>query len=174
MSTRSSPGSSAAERARAFDPVAGPATRVLILGSLPGAASLRAGRYYAHPRNLFWSLVGGATGLDLAALPYPARLAALQRSGIGLWDVIASAERRGSLDAAIRAPAPADLAALVGRLPALRAVAFNGRTAARLGRRALGATPLALVDLPSSSPAYAAMPIAAKRDAWAALAAFLG
>jgi hypoxanthine-DNA glycosylase len=154
--------------------VAGPATRVLILGSLPGAASLRAGRYYAHPRNLFWSLVGGATGLDQAALPYPARLAALQRSGFGLWDVIASAERRGRLDAAIRAPAPADLATLVGRLPALRAVAFNGRTAARLGRRALGATPLALVDLPSSSPAYAAMPVAAKRDAWAALAAFLG
>jgi TDG/mug DNA glycosylase family protein len=174
MSTRSSSGSSAPpERAQAFAPVAGPGTRVLILGSLPGAASLRAGRYYAHPQNLFWRLVGGAIGLDLAALPYDDRLAALGSARIGLWDVIASAERRGSLDAAIRDHAPADLTALVARLPALRAVAFNGRTSAKLGRRALAGTHLDLLDLPSSSPAYASMPFEAKRDRWATLGAFL-
>ena len=134
MSTRSSPGSSATpERARAFAPVAGRGTRLLILGSLPGAASLRAGQYYAHPQNGFWRLIGAVIGRDLAALPYPDRLAALPPAGVGLWDVIASAERPGSVDAAIRDPEPADLAALVAGLPALRAVGFNGATAARSG-----------------------------------------
>jgi hypoxanthine-DNA glycosylase len=147
---------------------------VLILGSLPGEASLRAGQYYAHPRNLFWQLVGGVVGVDLPALPYPERLVALEAAGIGLWDVIASARRRGSLDAAIRDHEPADLAALVAGLPALRAVGFNGRTAQRHGHSALAPKPgLALLDLPSSSPAYAAMPFAEKQARWRALAAYL-
>jgi hypoxanthine-DNA glycosylase len=148
---------------------------VLILGSLPGEASLRAGQYYAHPRNLFWRLAGGVIGADLAPLPYPARLAALEAAGIGLWDVIASARRRGSLDAAIRDRTPADVAALVAQLPALRAVGFNGGMAARHGRAALaGHEQLALIELPSSSPAFAAMPLAAKQAHWQALAAYLG
>lgn len=176
MSTRSSPGSSATppERSRAFAPVAGPGTRLLILGSLPGVASLSAGQYYAHPRNAFWRLVGAAIGRDIAALPYPDRLAALGAAGVGLWDVVASAERPGSADAAIRDPEHADLARLVARLPALRAVAFNGGTAARIGRRRLTRPDgPALIDLPSSSPAYAAMPFEAKRVAWAGLAVYL-
>ena len=178
MSTRSSPASSARppERSHAFPPVAGPGTRLLILGSLPGVASLRAGQSYAHPQNGFWRLVGAAIGRDIAALPYPDRLAALGAAGVGLWDVVASAKRPGSADAAIRDPEHADLARLVARLPALRAVAFNGGTAARIGRRRLAARPggPALIDLPSSSPAYAAMPFEAKRAAWAGLAVFLG
>ena len=120
----------------AFAPVAGPGTRLLILGSLPGEASLRAGQYYAHPQNAFWRLIGAAIGREIAALPYPERLAALAAAGVGLWDVVASAERPGSGDAAIRDPEHADLAGLVARLPALRAVGFNGGTAARLGRAA--------------------------------------
>lgn len=134
MSTRSSNASSA-DRARAFAPVAGPGTRVLILGSLPGVASLAAGQYYAHPRNAFWRLAGAVIGADLAGLAYDARLAALRGAGLGLWDVIASAERVGSLDAAIRNPERADVAALVATLPDLRAVAFNGAKAAAIGRR---------------------------------------
>jgi hypoxanthine-DNA glycosylase len=173
MSTQFSPGSSAPpERARAFAPVAGPETRLLILGSLPGAASLRAGQYYAHPRNGFWRLIGAAIGREIADLGYRERLAALEAAGVGLWDVIVSAARPGSADAAIRAPEHADLAALVARLPALRAVAFNGGTAARVGRRRLGTAGhrLTLIDLPSSSPAYAAMRFEAKRRRWARLA----
>lgn len=157
----------------AFPPVAGPGTRVLLLGSLPGVASLAAGQYYAHPQNAFWRLIGAAIGREVAALPYPDRLAALEAAGVGLWDVIASAERQGSGDAAIRSAVDADLPALVGRLPRLAAIGFNGATASRIGRRRLGATGLALLDLPSSSPAYAAMPFAAKRAAWEALAAYL-
>lgn len=148
---------------------------MLILGSLPGDASLAAQRYYAHPANRFWHLVGAAMGReDLPALDYQARVAALSAAGIGLWDVIATAERKGSLDAAIRAAEPAPLAALVATLPDLRAVAFNGATAARIGRRLLADAGTRLVDLPSSSPAHAAMPLAEKLRRWRILEEFLG
>ncbi len=157
---------------RAFDPVVDAHTQLLILGSLPGDASLKAGQYYGHPQNGFWRLVGEVIGLDLAALPYPERLAALKAAGVGLWDVIASAERRGSLDGAIRNAEGADLIRLVDSLPALKAVAFNGGTAARLGRRALAPRPgIDQIDLPSSSPAYT-RPLAEKAAAWAMLEAF--
>jgi len=162
-------------RKRAFEPVVDANTRLLILGSLPGDASLRAGQYYGHPQNAFWRLIGGVTGRDLAALPYDDRLAALRAAGVGLWDVIASAERPGSLDAAIRAPEAADLRGLVATLPALQAVAFNGGKAARLGRAVLAGRPegVTLIDLPSSSPAHA-RPFTDKAAAWAVLARHLG
>lgn len=147
---------------------------MLILGSLPGDASLAAQQYYAHPRNRFWQLAGAVIGADdLPALPYPARLVQLVAAGIGLWDVLASAERPGSLDTAIRAGTAADLPALAGALPQLRAIAFNGAKAAQLGRRALGGGPWALIDLPSSSPANAAVPLAAKHERWIALRKYL-
>lgn len=154
---------------RAFDPVVDANTRLLILGSLPGDASLKAGQYYGHPQNGFWRLIGGVIGADLVAPPYPERLEALKAAGVGLWDVIASAERPGSLDAAIRNAEAADLNRLIDSLPLLRAVAFNGGTAARLGRRSLTPrTGLRLIDLPSSSPAYT-RPLAEKAAAWAVL-----
>lgn len=146
---------------------------MLILGSLPGEASLAEQRYYAHPRNLFWHLVGRAIGGDLVALAYEDRLAALRRARIALWDTVASAVRVGSLDAAIRNAEPAPVAELVATLPTLRAVAFNGRTSAAIGRAQLGGSRLALIDLPSSSPAYAAMPLTEKERLWAQLADFL-
>ncbi|MDI6624169.1 MAG: DNA-deoxyinosine glycosylase, partial [Brevundimonas sp.] len=113
-------------RKAGFAPVVDANTQLLILGSLPGDASLKAGQYYGHPRNAFWRLIGDVVGRDLAALPYEDRLTALKAAGVGLWDVIASAERPGSLDAAIRSPEAADLRGLVAELPKLRAVAFNG------------------------------------------------
>ena len=94
-------------------------------------------------------------------------------AGVGLWDTIASAVRSGSLDAAIREPEHAPLADLVATLPKLRAVAFNGATAARIGRKSLAGTSVRLVDLPSSSPAYAAMSFAEKRKRWLILEEFL-
>jgi len=156
-----------------FPPVVDEDTRVLILGSLPGEASLAAAQYYAHPQNQFWRLTGGVTGLDLTSAAYPERLDALLGAGVGLWDVVKSAERMGSLDAAIRNPAANPLAAFVMSLPSLKAVAFNGGTAARIGTRLLAAeTDLALIALPSSSPAYTA-PFDAKLAAWLALRAYL-
>lgn len=161
-------------RKSAFAPFVFPDTRVLILGSLPGQASLAAARYYAHPQNQFWRLVGAVIGREeLASLDYEERLAALIEAGVGVWDVLASAVRPGSLDAAIREAEHAPLADLVATLPQLRAVAFNGATAARIGRRLLADAPVRLVDLPSSSPAYAAMPLAEKRRCWLELQEFL-
>ncbi|AYG95247.1 DNA-deoxyinosine glycosylase [Brevundimonas naejangsanensis] len=161
-------------RRTGFAPVVDDRTQLLILGSLPGDASLKAAQYYAHPQNGFWRLTGAVIGTDLPALPYETRLERLLAAGIGLWDVIASAERRGSLDAAIRNPEGADLAALVDCLPRLNAVAFNGATAARLGRRALsGDRKIAFLDLPSSSPAHA-RPFEEKLSRWTAIAPHLG
>lgn len=146
---------------------------MLLLGSLPGAASLAAGRYYAHPRNQFWRLLGGLLRIDLAALAYPARLDALAGAGVALWDAAHSAERAGSLDQALKAVRLNDLAGFAAKLPALRAVGFNGGAAWRLGAGAFAQRPdLALVKLPSSSPAHA-MAFARKADGWASLAPFL-
>jgi len=158
----------------AFAPVVAPSTRLLILGSLPGDASLKAEQYYAHPQNGFWRLVGGVVGRDLHLMPYPHRLEALTAAGIGLWDVIATAERAGSLDAAIRLPQAADLVGLIASLPNLKAIAFNGATAARVGRRTLPgvADTLDLIDLPSSSPAYT-RPLSEKASAWSILRRYL-
>jgi TDG/mug DNA glycosylase family protein len=149
-----------------FPPVVARDSKLLILGSLPGAASLAAGRYYAHPRNQFWRLLENVIGEELGTLPYADRLSTLRRRGVGLWDTVGAAHRPGSLDANIRLAEASDIAQLTSALPELRAVAFNGGTAARIGRRNLpAAPPFALIDLPSSSPAYT-LPFAAKAEAW--------
>lgn len=136
-------------------PIGSSDARLLILGSLPGEASLRAQRYYAHPQNQFWRLLGRAIGEDLAGLDYDVRLARLAARGIALWDVVGEARRQGSLDGAIRGAAPNRLRDYAATHSQLQAIAFNGKTAARLGRAALGDMPgLRLIDLPSSSPAY--------------------
>jgi len=158
-----------------FPPVVAPQVRLLILGSLPGEKSLAAGRYYANPHNQFWHLAGAVIDEDLPALDYDARLAALLGHGIGLWDVVHSAQRRGSTDAAIRDLAANDLPGLAASLPQLRALAFNGSTAHREGLRALGADAARweIVALPSSSPLHT-VGLAAKLPHWQALRRFLG
>ena len=160
-------------RKSSFAPIVAPNIRVLILGSLPGEASLAAGRYYAHPQNQFWRLIGSVIAQDLASLDYEARLGALNLANVGLWDTVASARREGSLDGALREVEGNPLGDLVATLPNLRATGFNGATAAKFGRRALGDTALALVDLPSSSPAFAAMSFADKAQQWKSLREFL-
>jgi hypoxanthine-DNA glycosylase len=146
--------------------------RLLVLGSLPGEASLAAGRYYAHPRNQFWRLLEAVTGEPVESLGYEERLERLVARGIALWDVIHAARRVGSLDQSISEVEQRDLAGFVSGLPELRAVGFNGGMASRIGRSALAGSGLVLVDLPSSSPAFT-LPFADKAARWAALAAFL-
>lgn len=146
---------------------------MLILGSLPGERSLAEQRYYAHPRNMFWQLLGTVIGHDLPSLVYEDRLSILLQTGIGLWDVIGSGRREGSLDSAIRDAEANPLAELVDDLPRLRAIAFNGQKSATLGRKLLAHSTAELVPLPSSSPAYAAMPLAEKQKHWLVLREFL-
>ena len=137
-------------RKRCFDPVVDQNTRLLILGSLPGEQSLARNEYYGNRQNKFWELVGAIIDVDLRGLPYEARLETLLVHDVGLWDVIAEAERKGSLDANIRNESHNALEELVETLPALRAIAFNGGTAARIGRKRLSSLTdrLVLIDLP--------------------------
>lgn len=155
-------------------PVARGDARLFVLGSLPGEASLAAQRYYAHPTNQFWRLLGLAIGEELQMLSYTARLARLAEWRIGLWDVIASASRRGSLDQAIREAEHNQLEHLLNDFSELQAIAFNGATASRVGRRLIGKPPsrLTLIDLPSSSAANT-MPFEEKARAWGRAVKFL-
>lgn len=169
------PGQMPAQRKAAFPPSVDADTRLLILGSLPGDASIRQGEYYAHRGNAFWHLVGDMLDEDLRGLPYAMRLKRLRARHVGLWDVIESAERPGSLDSSIRGAELRDLGAFIARLPALRAIGFNGKTAATQGRRQLGDRPdLALIDLPSSSGAYAMISREKKAEAWRVLRDWIG
>jgi hypoxanthine-DNA glycosylase len=155
-------------------PIARADAQLFVLGSLPGDASLAARRYYAHPTNQFWRLLGLAIGEELQALDYDARLERLAERRIGLWDVIASASRRGSLDQSIREAEHNRIDHLLHDFLDLRAIAFNGSTAAAAGRKLIGAPPagLVLIDLPSSSAANT-RPFPEKAAAWSALRQFV-
>jgi hypoxanthine-DNA glycosylase len=165
-----------ADRARSFAPLSGRAPHTLILGSLPGRASLAAGEYYAHPRNLFWEVMGELFGAG-RELPYARRTALLMERGIALWDVVQDARRPGSLDASIEFATARhnDISTLVLAQPSLQVIAFNGATAARLFTRhvapALGSrlATLALRALPSTSPAHAGLSREDKLAAWRGL-----
>lgn len=154
-----------------FDPIAAGAPRVLVLGSMPGTRSLQAQQYYAHPQNRFWPFMGTLLGAD-PALPYPERCGRLIESGIALWDVLASCERPGSLDSAIRdATVRAnDFAGFLAAYPSIDAVLFNGAKAESSFRRfvlpALARTGLEYRRLPSTSPANASQRPADKLVAW--------
>ena len=161
---------------KGFRPIATPGSRVLVLGSLPGPESLRRRQYYAQPRNAFWRIVSDLFGtgpLD----DYPARVAAIERHGLALWDVCASAERTGALDSAIRRASVEvnDFEGFLRRHRAIERVCCNGQTAALLYRRLVlpglpaPASDLPVTVLPSTSPAHAAISYERKLAAWAAL-----
>ena len=157
-----------------FAAVADERTRVVVFGSLPGDVSLQRGEYYAQRANQFWRLMQAVIGVELEGDPYPVRLQRLLAAGVGLWDVIESAHRPGSLDAGIRGYRENDLGAFTATLPSLRALGFNGGASLRLGRKQLGdASPYCLVALPSSSAAYCAMSFDDKKSEWMRLRAFL-
>lgn len=171
------PAGASRSRAQGFpplEPAAGTA-RILILGSLPGRESLARSQYYAHPRNAFWPLMGDLLGVS-PGLPYAERSALLTSRGVAVWDVLRAARRPGSLDSRIeRASETAnDLAGLLARHPDLALIAFNGATAAALFRRHCAAVlrdaaaAPACVQLPSTSPAHAALSYADKLTQWRA------
>ena len=146
-------------------PVLDRTTRVLILGSFPGEKSLAAQQYYAHPRNQFWPLLSIVLQDNLVELPYHVRLERLLEHRIGLWDVIAACERKGSLDTAIRNAETNDFLALKQRCPELTRVCFNGKTSGKLAPEFSDAGFETLV-LPSSSPANAQLSFDQKLVLW--------
>ena len=146
-------------------PVLDADTRLVVLGSFPGVASLAAQQYYGHPRNNLWALLSRLWDEDLVALDYARRLEALKRHRVGLWDVYRRCEREGSLDSAIRDAVPNDLAQLRRLAPALQAVAHNGAESAR-SRRITDQLGVDVHTLPSTSPANASWTFERKLAAW--------
>jgi hypoxanthine-DNA glycosylase len=154
-----------------FPPVARADARVLLLGTLPGVASLRQQRYYGHPANAFWRIMGEIAGAS-PTLPYEERLERLIACNIALWDVCASAEREGSLDSAIRGPVPNNFAAFFAAHQSVGLICFNGQPAHQLFRRLVApgldgqAAALPRHVLPSTSPAHARMTYETKLAHW--------
>lgn len=175
-------------QAESFSPLQGHSTHTLILGSMPGQASLVAARYYAHPRNAFWPIMlaicdghQAEVSFDFAqSIDYDQRCHLLTNSGYALWDVLARCERPGSLDSRIvRASEKAnDIAGLVARHEELECIACNGKMAEKLLNRhcleslrelqARQNRHLRIVSLPSSSPAMASLSLTEKHQRWAA------
>lgn len=158
-----------------FAPVVGPAPKVLILGSMPGVASLKANQYYGQPRNQFWLLLGAVLGEDLQSAAYPRRLELLKERGIALWDVIARCQREGSLDADISEAEPNAVAKLV-RETGVVAVFLNGSKAhACFMETQAEAMPsgVGIHRLPSSSPAHASITFEEKLEVWKSLVPYL-
>ncbi len=163
---------------RSFPPLGAAHATRLILGTMPGRASLDAGQYYAHPRNAFWPIIEDLTGLE-AGSAYAARVRVLEAAGIALWDVLAACFREGSLDSDIdlQSACPNDFAGFLATHPRIELICFNGQPARKLfDRLVLPALPeawqrIARVTLPSTSPANARLTLADKRHAWSVLAA---
>lgn len=159
-------------RIRGLPPVVSDASRVLILGSMPGDASLKAGQYYAHPRNAFWRIMSELFGAG-PLLPYEQRVDRLQDAGIALWDSLHSCVRPGSLDASITAEEANDFAAFFAEHPRITHIYFNGAKAEATFRRRvlpiLSNDQHIFVRLPSTSPAHAAMPFEVKVQAWSVI-----
>ena len=167
MDTDSEPG-----RIRGFEPIVGREPRVLVLGTVPSNLSLEKGQYYAHPRNDFWRIMEAlfSGGRPLA---YAERVEMLRQAGVALWDVLAEADRVGSLDANIRRPVPNDIAGLLRDCPSIRAVFFNGAAAERLFSAHVSSSlsdgAPRFLRLPSTSPANATISFALKLAAWDAV-----
>jgi TDG/mug DNA glycosylase family protein len=156
-----------------FPPIASPDARVLVLGTMPGVASLQAKQYFAHPKNAFWRIAGEVLGFDAGA-PYEARASSLMAAGIALWDVLQSCTRPGSLDADIADGVPNDFATFFAAHPGVRRVCFNGAKAEALYAqhvrpRVPGPPACEYLRLPSTSPANAGVSLADKLRAWQAI-----
>lgn len=166
-----------AKRLISLAPVLAPNTQLLILGSMPGTASLTAQQYYAHPRNAFWPIMAALFGFSVS-LSYLDRIRQLTAEKVGLWDVLQSCERQGSLDSAIRAEMANDFIQLFRSHPQIRCLVFNGNKAATSFRKQVlpsltGIDCPALLALPSTSPAYAAMSFTDKLHHWHSIKSWL-
>ena len=158
---------------QSFAPIDTENSKILILGSMPGVASLRAGQYYAHPQNRFWAIMGRLLSFDPVQTPYDKRVDSLNRAGIALWDVLQSCERAGSLDSSIRRETQVvnDFPGFLAAHPKIHRIYFNGAHAEQTFRRYVcpllsDDTNLELIRLPSTSPAHASLSFDDKLALW--------
>lgn len=153
---------------KSFAPALTTECHTLILGTVPGAASLRKQQYYGYLHNPFWPILGEVFAFD-HALPYAERLETLNRHGVGLWSIVKQCERRGSLDSSIRKPEFNDLAGLLLSYPKLKKICLDGKSTEKFFRRYQKGNQLpeiALFVLPSASPAHAALSYQEKLAKW--------
>jgi len=162
---------SARRRLHGLPPVIGPDPRVLILGSFPSRQSLASGQYYANPQNRFWSVMDALFGID-PVLPYNERITLLVSRGIALYDAVGSCRREGSADSAIVDASCTSVGDLLASHPGIRLIACNGGASARFLSRH-PSLPVPVLRLPSTSPAYARVPLADKIHAWSAICRYL-
>lgn len=146
-------------------PVVNAGTRLIVLGSFPGVASLKAQQYYGHPQNHFWKILGALWATPLPQMPYAQRLESMLAHGVGLWDVYGACEREGSLDSAIRQGELNDFAWLQAQCPHLQVIAHNGGESFKHAKHTerLG---LPIYKLPSTSPANASWSFDRKLVVW--------
>lgn len=156
-----------------FEPIADPQATLLILGSMPGKASLQAQQYYAHPRNSFWRIIESLFALR-ADLDYAQRCQSLKTHRVALWDVLQTCTRASSLDSDIVTSSivPNDLAGFLRAHPRVTRIFFNGAKAESIYRKHIltrlpdNRKDIACVRLPSTSPAHAAMSFTDKLEQW--------
>lgn len=162
---------------RSFAPVVTPASRVLVLGTMPGVLSLAKQEYYGFPHNAFWRIMATLTGTPQVPEAYERRLEMLRTAGIALWDVCHSCRRKGSLDSNILDEVPNDIAGLLDSHPSIRAVVFNGGPAHRLFKKHIGLPVIGegreVLVMPSTSPANASYSYERKLAAWSELKKWL-
>jgi len=166
-------------RVQSFEPVIGYRPRIVILGSMPGVASLEAVQYYAHPQNAFWRIMGTLFGFD-HEVDYETRIGEICKLPIVLWDSLQSCHRPGSLDSNIdvNSAQANDFPTLLNRFPEIRAIFFNGATSEKYFRKLAlpNLSPgldIELLRLPSTSPAHAGMSFDQKLDAWRQILVYL-
>ena len=146
---------------------------VLILGTMPGVESLKQQAYYSHPRNLFWRLIDEVVGSE-SPKTYEDRVAYLKENKIALWDMCQSCIREGSLDSNISEETPNDITSFVADHPSIKAIAFNGASAAKIFKKHVGQiNGVQLVHLPSTSPANAGIKWETKVEEWSELKEYL-
>lgn len=163
---------------QSFPPLGNRQATRLVLGSMPGKASLLAQQYYAHPRNAFWFIMQELFGID-RTLPYAARVRELSKTGLAVWDVLAACTRGTSLDSDIvpESVVPNDFEAYLRSHPRIRAIYFNGGAARALFERHVvpSLSPrfqgIGRHTLPSTSPTHAARTHAQKLALWRVICA---
>lgn len=149
-----------------FPPAVNPQTRVLVIGSMPGVASLRAREYYAYKYNQFWKIVFDLFAGGRQPANYEDKINTLLAHHIGLWDALSACERPGSLDGNISNPTPNDFPGLFSQYPQIHTLLFNGQAARLHFKRAFGDAGKMCLTLPSTSPAHAALSYDDKLQRW--------
>jgi hypoxanthine-DNA glycosylase len=158
------------ELKHSFAPLIDQEAKILILGSIPGDKSIELQEYYGHAQNRFWRVLTAICGYETVPTDYLSKKSILIQNKIALWDVAHKANRKGSLDSAIRDEEPNDIASLLEKYPTIKTIAFNGKKAEQLYDRYFQRSlHIKYLSMPSTSPANAIYQLDLLSQKWSAL-----